>query len=206
MPRRVTPSARRSKTGPIKTRPLTPTQQARLTAHPSKRIGKRGPKPKFSRRRVMTLFCESVSRGELVSDVLKKIGLTQRTLNRWVITDEKMASEYHEAMKLQARSLASRVMKTARGQDPLSKKRTRAIRAHGKELKQSGDPTWRQKVESLQSNHIRRNELEVKATQWYVKVTSPREFGDKVDVTSDNKPIDSGPKTMIVKFVGGKKG
>lgn len=160
---------------------------------------------KWNRDKIVRTVCERISEGELVVDVCKDLGIKHLTLMTFVDETEEFRLLYARSRKMQSHAIAQRGMKVSRGKDAVSLERKKAIAEAEKHWKRKDPKNWRQRVEKLKSGLIARNRLELDAIKWYTRVTNPKEFGDKVDVTSDDKPLNNGPQTMIVQFRGVKK-
>lgn len=48
----------------------------------------------------------------------------------------------------------------------------------------------------LNGEHVQRSKLRIDARKWALSKMMPKKYGDKIDVTSDNKPINAGFPTL----------
>lgn len=184
----------------------TKKNRKKLTAtRRTNRVGLLTGRPqKWDRKKVVREVCLRIAEGELVTEVLKSLGVSHFAFAQAVADTEEYQRQYAEARKMQSHAIAARTMQVARGKDAASLERKRAIAAAEKHWKRKDPKNWRQRIEKLKSGLIARNKLEVDAGKWYTRVTNPREFGEKLDVTSADKPLPAAPATLLVKFDDGE--
>lgn len=182
-------------------RPAARKLQRKMKSNISRRKGRRitaGRPQKWNRERLFNYVTERMRKGELVTYVMRKIHCDYGVLMQHIRSDSsgELAKRWQEAKAAQARAIADHAMRIADGRDGF----TKAIKKETKRLKSSGDPHWREKVKSLESGRIARNNLQVRTRQWFTKVTAPQEFGDKVDHTSGGEPL-APAQSLTVQFV-----
>lgn len=174
-------------------------QKRNRTSVKGKRVTNGRPQ-KWNRGKVFPYICERMSKGDLIADICKSIGISHVTVLQWIAVDltGELRKRWNDAKLAQAHALAARAIRITTGRDG----RGKAIKRHKKILEKTKDPRLAEKVKQLEMGRIQRNRLELDGLKWYTRVVSPREFGDKVDVTSDGAPLPSAaPQHLIVKFV-----
>ncbi len=58
-------------------------------------------------------------------------------------------------------------------------------------------------VQKLNTDHIQRSRLRIDTRKWALSKMNPKKYGEKLDVTSDNKPII--PQETTVTFINARK-
>lgn len=104
---------------------------------------------------------EAVSAGELVDEAAQKRGTTAKTIRQWAATDLEMSAIYARARESQCHALAEQAIT-----------RSKAAR-NGTSEQISGD------------------KLYVDTLKWYTSKLAPKIFGEKLDLTTDGKRIQS---------------
>lgn len=188
-------------------RPKTPASlQRKRKVNRTARKGKgitNGRPQKWNREKTFTYVCDRVSAGRLATDVCKKLGLGYPTLMNWILADStgEFSKRWQLAKQAQTHSLAARALRITQGKDG----RGKAIKRHKKVLEKTQDPRLAEKIRQLEMTRISRNRLELDGIKWYARVNNPREFGDKVDLTTDGNALPAPPQALTVNFVTPRK-
>jgi hypothetical protein len=156
---------------------------------------------KYNRALMQDEVCNRLSRGELMDGIAKALGISQGDPYKWAWDDpENFGVRFKSARILQAHALGVKAVQAASGKDAASLERRRAIREAKKYYRRKFPNTWRKKIKQLEMGLLARNRLQMDALRWYTSKIAPRDYGDKIDVTSDGSAIV--PQRLQVQFVG----
>ena len=129
-------------------------------------------------------ICELISTTDKgLNAICKELGLCAKTVFNWINDNDDFLHKYARAREVQAEYLADQIIEIA--DDKVN------------------DYKSTENGEVVNSEAIARSRLRVDARKWKASKLAPKKFGDKVDVTSDNKPINTAPP--VWKFVNGKE-
>jgi uncharacterized protein YyaL (SSP411 family) len=133
----------------------------------------------------MQAVCERVAKGELVKYAAKEEGTNDHQVRAWALLPE-YSTLYARARESQAHALAEQALEIADGEDGLT-----ALYEEAAELAMDEATTDAQKqaARSLAANIINRDRMRVDARKWLTSKIAPKLFGDRVDVTSGDKPL-----------------
>jgi hypothetical protein len=154
---------------------------------------------------LVPIICQRVSHGEFVTDVLKDLKISAPAFYEWVDAEKHpaRAKAYARAKVAQSVAIADEIQAIADGEDRLTLRRRVAIEKYARQLKRERVPQGiaAKLLRGLEQNLINRNRLQVDARKWYARSLNPKEFGDKVDMTSGGEPMKPA-NTVNVQFVG----
>lgn len=151
---------------------------------------------------VIKTICARIATGELVTDVAEELGVNLGQVWDWTDGDrgtKELSDLYARARIRQAHALAEKSMRIAEGTEGLTVAMRRAIDAYEEELQAKGTKGWKGIINSLNFARIQRDSLRVQTLKWFTSKIAPKLYGDKLDITSGDKPIV--PQTMGVHFV-----
>lgn len=150
-------------------------------------------------------ICERVASGEFLTDVLRDLKISSPAFYEWVDSERhpERASAYARAKVAQSRAIADEIQSIADGEDNLTVRRRVAIEKYARQLKRQRTPPGvaAKLLRGLENNLIQRNRLQVDARKWFARSLNPKEFGEKVDMTSGGEPVKPA-STVVVQFVG----
>lgn len=113
--------------------------------------------------------------GMAIRNVLKLEGMpSNETFFKWIDEDLEKAKQYARACEARADFIFEEIIEIA--DDGRNDFMTKMI---GEDLE----------IEVLNSEHIQRSRLRVDARKWIASKLNPKKYGDKIDVTSGNEPI-----------------
>jgi len=116
---------------------------------------------------------ELVSNGMFIKDAAEVVGVSARSVHSWTISDSNgFRAQLAAARKSSAAVHAEDIVRIADGQAPVMS--CPSIEAADSEAMQR----WIRDF-----NTTDRDRLRIQARQWYVGKLSPKEFGDRVEVT-----------------------
>ena len=121
---------------------------------------------------------ELVESGKPIRQVTKIKGMpSNTTFYKWLEEDKKKAERYARACEVRADVIFEEILTIAdkQGED--------IIIVDGKEI--------------TNHNVINRNRLQVDARKWVLAKMQPTKYGDKIDLTSGDKPL-KGDKTTVI--------
>lgn len=128
--------------------------------------------------------CERMTNGEALIDILRSDNMPSRnTFYIWINNDLEKYDMYTRAREERADYLFEQILEIAD--------------------KQSKDIIIIDGEEVINHNVIQRNRLQIDARKWVASKMNPKKYGDKVDITTDNKPIT--PQETSVIFVNARK-
>lgn len=151
----------------------------------------------------MATVCQRIATGELVKHAVRGLGVEAQTIREWALTDE-YAPAYTRARIDQSHAMAEQAIDIADGEDPLT-----LLYEEGLEEKRdriaSMPPGPAQSaaykaLASLESNLVQRDRMRMDARKWLTSKIAPKLYGEKLDVTSGDKPIES---TQVI-VIGGQ--
>ncbi len=179
---------------------------------------------KWNRDKTVAYVCECYGSGELLVDVCKRIGLNAALFRAWKMESKEYQAQWAQAELNSADAQRDRANLISERRDRYSLaeqakfdamiKRMRAkLKAkiaarkaaleEGQVLVDDDDELSESFIFNLQQEHERtlraRNEMQLKASQWYAKVTDPGRFGERVDMT--HRGDAAAPLTVKIEFV-----
>lgn len=160
----------------------------------------------WDRAKMVPYICERVSGGEFLQDVCADVKMTPSVFYRWLEEDsdegKANSNAYARAKILQSHAIAKEIQDIADGKDKLSVDRQTAIEKLARRLVRSGRPGWQNEIRALENALIQRNKLQIDARKWYARALNKRDYGEKVDITSDDKALPAAPAKLEIEFVG----
>lgn len=143
----------------------------------------------YSKDQIETIFndiCKRISDEKLpIRKVLKLKDMPDAvTFYKWLDSDEDKIKQYARACEERADAIFEEILDIA--DDSTNDYMTKMI---SEDLE----------IEVLNTEHVQRSKLRVDARKWVVSKMNPKKFGDKVDVTSGDKPLSNEIKVDIVK-------
>jgi hypothetical protein len=134
---------------------------------------------------IATEICNRLAEGESLRKIVKDEHLpSSSTIYRWLL-DERFKDfweQYEKARNIQAEQLFEELLEIA---DDGTNDYTEREGSDG------------ETIEVANSENIQRSRLRVDTRKWFLSKVLPKKFGEKVDLTSDNKPIQG--NTIIFK-------
>lgn len=140
----------------------------------SKKTKKMGRPTKYSKA-LADEICERIATGDSVRTIVKDETMpAMATFFRWLQDKADFREQYEKAKELQADLLADEIM----------------------DIADDGRNDWMEKERQdgstytiLDTEAVQRSKLRVDARKWVASRLLPKRYGDKYDVTSDNKPL-----------------
>lgn len=122
-------------------------------------------------------ICQRIVEGESVREIVKDDEMpAASTIFLWLLQEDKkeFLEQYEKARNIQAELMFEEILDIAdNGENDW-------IMRQGKDEEE----WWQQNGEAIQ-----RSRLRVDTRKWYLSKVLPKKFGEKMDVTSDGKPI-----------------
>lgn len=134
-------------------------------------------------------ICDEIVKGKSVRSILNPATRDKALLPsyveflEWVSDDESIAKQYTRAMEWRAEGLLEDTIVIA---DDSTGDTIESFDA-------DGNPVQKANIE-----HIQRTKLRIEARQFALRKMAPKKYGDKVDVTSGDKPIQSVQPIQVV--------
>ena len=136
------------------------------------------------RKKIFKTICKRIMEGESLRDVLKDSDMpTRATFYKWINESEDIQNKYARATTARADYVFDQILEIAD--------------------KQGADMLIIDGVEVVNHNVIQRNRLQVDARKWIISKMNPKKYGEKVDITTGNKPIT--PQETTVTFINARK-
>lgn len=158
----------------------------------------------LDKEKLKPMILERMADGELLKDICADQGIKSMSMVwYWMSQDEEFAKGYEQAKVWQARAIANEIQEIADGRDARTQKTLSAIEVYARQLRREKVPGWQQRIRELEKNLIARNRLQVDARKWYARSLNPKEFGEKIDMTSDGQQLPAAPP-MQIEFVNAK--
>lgn len=111
--------------------------------------------------------------------------ITKKTFLEWVSADELLSAQYARAMEARSDVLFDEIL----------------------EISDDGSNDFIEKFDSdgvpyevLNQEHIQRSKLRVDSRKWALSKMQPKKYGDKLDVTTDGKEVNTQPTIIFKKF------
>ena len=124
-----------------------------------------------------TTICSRIAEGESVRSIVKDEAMpSSSTIFRWLLDETKSVfrEQYETARNIQAEMMFEELV----------------------EIADDGSNDWMEKERQngetftvVDSEHIQRSRLRVDTRKWYLSKVLPKKFGEKLDVTSGDKPL-----------------
>lgn len=116
--------------------------------------------------------CIRVENGEAIRDILKDKNLpSSSTFYDWLENDTEKSKRYARAKELWAESQAAEILRIADDS--------------------TNDTIYTEKGEIENKEWVNRSKLRVDTRKWLMSKMYPKKYGDKIDLTTDNKPINT---------------
>jgi hypothetical protein len=140
----------------------------------------------YSKEEIDNIFnsiCERIESGESVKSILRDKDMpSSRTFNKWLNEDEEKVNQYVRAKELMAESYFDDIIEIAD-----DSRNDYMIKKIGGE-----------DVEVVNQENIQRSRLRIDARKWALSKMNPKKYGEKLDVTTDSKPINNVMQIEIV--------
>ena len=120
-----------------------------------------------------------VEKGYTTQNACKELGISRMKFYSLIQTDTDIANNYARAKEIDAERFADEILEIADGSD--------------------NDYVNTEEGVKFQSEHVQRAKLRVDTRKWLLSKRLPKKYGDKVDVTTGGKPIES-VGTSIIAF------
>ncbi len=135
------------------------------------------------------VICERITEGESLRSVLKDENMPSRqTFYKWIKDKDKLFDQYVRATSIRADVIFEEMFDIA---------------DNGTNDYKSVDIGDGIEVQKVNTDHIQRSRLRIDARKWALSKMNPKKYGDKLDITSDDKPIM--PEETTVKFINARK-
>ena len=122
--------------------------------------------------------------GESLNAILKDKDMPCRqTFYNWIEEDQNIIDKYARATKARADYLFEQIIEIAD--------------------KQGADMVIVDGEQTINHNIIQRNRLQIDARKWVASKMNPKKYGEKLDITSDDKPLV--PQETTVTFINARK-
>lgn len=177
----------------------------------AKKPARKAPARKPGRPRVhdraatMRAICERIATGELVKHAAAALGVDERTVREWGVSEE-FAPLYARAREAQAHALAERTIEISDGVDPQTVASLEALdrmEAAAEELEGKERAAEFALLASLRTNVVKRDALRVDTRKWYTAKVAPKLYGEKVAHELTGK--DGGPVETRQSIVFGER-
>jgi len=124
------------------------------------------------------IFSE-IEKGESLRSALNTNGApTAATFYKWMDEDEEILKQYARATEARADKIFDEILEIAD--------------------KQGEDIIHTDEGEIINHNIVQRNRLQIDARKWVLAKMNPKKYGDKVDVTSGDKPLQQQPIPIVL--------
>ncbi len=132
--------------------------------------------------RVFNIICDRIIEGESVKTILKDEEMpSSRTFWKWLNNDENKVNQYAHAKELYAAGVFEDIILISDGTDD------------DIIIDEDGN-------KNVNHNVIQRDRLRIDARKWALSKTVPKKYGDKIDITSGDKPLDQ--NQIILNYKG----
>lgn len=158
------------------------------------------------RGRIVTDVLTRVATGQLAGVVLEANGLSRQTWSEWCRADRELSDAYARAREEQSHAMAEEALRIADGSDALSLfyslcvDRFEADALEAAVSKADADAV-RAVANSMRAQVVQRDRMRLDARKWLTSKIAPKLYGDKLDVTSGDKPL---PAAQVV-VIGGQE-
>jgi hypothetical protein len=128
------------------------------------------------------LICERLADGESLRAICREDEMPdKKTVLRWIRKHDDFRAQYAQARESQAEHFLEEIIEIADDS--------------------SGDTEYGDSGPKANNEWINRSKLRVETRKWAMSKMAPKKYGDKLDVTSGDKPL---PGKTIIK-IGGKR-
>lgn len=124
---------------------------------------------------IFNYVCKEIEKGKALRNVLKDDNMpSTSTFYEWLDIYPDKAKQYARATEVRAEAIFDDILSIA---------------------DQNANDTYvnDQGIEVTNNDVIQRSRLRIDARKWVLAKLNPKKFGEKIDVTSDNKPISVPP-------------
>lgn len=126
----------------------------------------------YDKEKIFQLILSEIEEGASLRSICRREDMPSRTVFfEWLNNDESMADQYARACELRAESIFEEILDIADDT--------------------SNDTIITERGESPNNEWIARSRLRVDARKWALSKMQPKKYGDKLDVTTDGKAIQS---------------
>lgn len=157
---------------------------------------KRGRPRTINRLAIMKAVCERISQGELVLTAAKAEGTTARQIRRWA-QDEELGPLYARAREDQAHAIAEDAIHIADGTDAVTAVYEDAIEQEDARLLAAESKARYKIIGALRAELVNRDRMRVDTRKWMASKIAPRLYGERLDVTSGDKPL-AATQTIVI--------
>lgn len=133
------------------------------------------------RNEIFERIFDLIEDGNSLRKALKEVNLSSKSFYDWIDKDELKIKQYARACEERAEALLDEMIDIVDdgSQDVIIDK-------------ENG-------YEKTNSEAIQRSRLRYDARKWLISKLNPKKYGDKIDVTTDNKPINNSVRVEIVR-------
>lgn len=128
------------------------------------------------KQKIVNSICKSMEGGNSLRTALGEQSLSSSTFYEWIDADPLKAKQYARACDDRADKLADEILEIA--DDGSRDDKTMKDRSGNDYTVE--DTEW-----------VNRSKLKVDARKWLLSKLAPKKYGEKIDVTTDGKPIDN---------------
>lgn len=124
---------------------------------------------------IFNYVCKEIEKGKALRNVLKDDNMpSTSTFYEWLDIYPEKAKQYARATEVRAEAIFDDILSIA---------------------DENANDTYvnDQGIEVTNNDVIQRSRLRIDARKWVLAKLNPKKFGEKLDVTSDNKPISTPP-------------
>lgn len=142
--------------------------------------GKHIGRPTTYRKVIGYKICKRIADGESLRSIVKDEDMpSSSTIFRWLLDEQykEFWEQYEKARNIQAELMFDELLEIADD----------GTNDYMERESSSGETYLASNTE-----HVQRSRLRIDARKWYLSKVLPKKFGEKLDVTSDNKPLKLG--------------
>lgn len=123
-----------------------------------------------------------IEEGASLRSVLRRDEMpTQKTFFDWLHEDEEKVKQYARACELRAEQIFEDILEIAD--------------------ETQGDKKYTESGEIIDSEYVARSRIKIDARKWMLGKMNPKKYGDKLDMTTDGKAIQSAPSAINVRII-----
>lgn len=128
---------------------------------------------------VVSIICDRLAEGESLRAICSSEGMPSTTsVKRWLREKEDFRAQYAQARESQAEHYLDEIIEIADDS--------------------SQDTEYGESGPKANNEWINRSKLRVDTRKWAMSKLAPKKYGDKLDVTSDNKALPAGPAVFQI--------
>lgn len=140
-------------------------------------------------KRVFLMICQRMSEGELVTRMLPAYNMSRGKLYRWIESSDQSRELYARARVLQAHAIAEEAINISDGTDELGKLYDDLAELHADTIDPNHRGTW---LAAFRNGRVQRDKIRVDGRKWLASKINPRNYGDKLDITTGGDAIKPG--------------